>query len=131
MVGDSYGKGITVELARKLGVLDSTEGFVPGPAPDSPMKALRAADVPAKERIRKTMLAGLGGDEVHEDHEDHEDHDDPDEDDVEVKDKPTEEPANKWCFLTSLIKLLLKVLGDSDTGSSSGQFREGSGQFRP
>jgi len=128
MVGDSYGKGITPELAKKLGVLDVAEGFSSGSTPDSPMKALRAADVPAKERIRKTMLAGLGGDEVHEDHEDR---DESDEDDVEVKDKPTEEPANKWCFLTSLIKLLLKVLGDSDTGSSSGQFREGSGQFRP
>lgn len=123
MVGDSYGKGITVELARKLGVLDSAEGFVKGPTPDSPMKALRAADVPAKDRLRKAMLLELGDDP---------DHDEPDADDIEVKDKTAAaEPESKWCFLTCLMKLLLRVLGDNDTGASSGQFRPpDSGQFR-
>jgi hypothetical protein len=40
MVGQAYGRGITKELAEKLGVLDSAEGME-SQGPDTPMQRAR------------------------------------------------------------------------------------------
>ena len=114
MVGESYGKGITPELAKKLGVLQTAEGFEDGPTPDSPKKALRAADVPVEHKWQKIALHVIGDGKVGEDA------------------KPAE-PAGKWECMKMLFCLLMKLFGEDATQvtSSSGQFRApDSGQFR-
>jgi len=115
MVGESYGKGITPELAHKLGVLQTAEGFEAGPTPDSPKKALRAADVPVEHSWSKTALQALGDGKG------------------EAADVKSVEPAGKWECMKMLFSLLMKIFGEDATqaASDSGQFRApDSGQFR-
>jgi hypothetical protein len=119
MVGQAYGSGITKELAEKLGVLDSAEGMEPR-GPDTPMKALRTADVP--KSLFKLLMSGLSDEE-------------PDEDDEPENETEPEKPvsSSKWSCLEMLLKLFMRIMCESPrVDSNSGQFRSpDSGQFRP
>jgi hypothetical protein len=124
MVGQSYGSGVTKELAEKLGVLDTAEGMEPR-GPDTPMKAVRAADVPKSKSLFKLLMSGLSDEEPDEDDEDYE---------LENEAEP-EKPvsSSKWSCLEMLLKLFMRIMGESPrVDSNSGQFRSpDSGQFRP
>jgi hypothetical protein len=124
MVGQSYGSGITKELAESLGVLDTAEGMEPR-GPDTPMKAVRAADVPKSKSLFKLLMSGLSDEEPDEDDED---------DESENETEPEKlVPSSKWSCLEMLLKLFMRIMCESPrVDSNSGQFRSpDSGQFRP
>jgi hypothetical protein len=124
MVGQSYGSGVTKELAEKLGVLDTAEGMEPR-GPDTPMKAVRAADVPKSKSLFKLLMSGLSDEEPDEG---------PDDDTEAVAPvAPVAKvcgPASKWDCLKMLLCIFMRAFG-TDASSDSGQFRPpDSGQFR-